>query len=214
MAHILQPQLRLITKTSKGALGHAGLDPRNALHPAWIITIISLWLATACNVPLWRALLQLPNAHSLRGWAFLMAFVLAVAAANAAVIGFLAWGRLLKPMLAVGILLAALGSYFMTAYGIVIDTGMITNVLQTDPREAADLLDWRLPLTIVALAGPPLWWLARTRVKPLGFARQILFHGLLLLGSLALAAGLVFAVFQDFSSAMRNHTQLRYLVNP
>ncbi|GKS90771.1 phosphoethanolamine--lipid A transferase [Acidovorax sp. SUPP2539] len=214
MAHILQPQLRLITKTSKGALGHAGLDPRNALHPAWIITIISLWLATACNVPLWRALLQLPNAHSLRGWAFLMAFVLAVAAANAAVIGFLAWGRLLKPMLAMGILLAALGSYFMTAYGIVIDTGMITNVLQTDPREAADLLDWRLPLTIVALAGPPLWWLARTRVKPLGFARQIVFHGLLLLGSLALAAGLVFAVFQDFSSAMRNHTQLRYLVNP
>lgn len=51
-------------------------------------------------------------------------------------------------------------------------------------------------------------------MKPLGWTRQIVFHGLLLLGSLALAASAVFVVFQDFSSAMRNHTQLRYLVNP
>jgi hypothetical protein len=46
--------------------------------------------------------------------------------------------------------MAAFGAYFMLAYGIAIDASMLTNVLQTDVKEAGDLLNWQLPLTVLA----------------------------------------------------------------
>ncbi len=54
----------------------------------------------------------------------------------------------------------------MLAYGIAIDASMLTNVLQTDVKEAGDLLNWQLPLTVGALAVPPVAWLvAPTRAR-------------------------------------------------
>ncbi|RZJ48332.1 MAG: phosphoethanolamine transferase, partial [Acidovorax sp.] len=38
----------------------AAAAPR-ALHPAWVVVFISVWLAAACNVPLWREVAQLPG---------------------------------------------------------------------------------------------------------------------------------------------------------
>src|SRR3989344_5016249 len=67
------------------------------LHPAWVVVLISTWLATACNVPLWREVAQLPGQGSLRGWGFAIAFALIVAAGNAAPLSLLAWRWPLKP---------------------------------------------------------------------------------------------------------------------
>ncbi len=183
-------------------------------HPAWLVVLVGLWLATACNAPLWRALAGLPDVHGLRGWGFALAFMALIAAANVAVIGLLAWGRLLKPVLALMVIAASVGAYFMLSYGIVIDSTMLVNVMQTDPREAGDLLNWRMAAALLVLAAPPLWWILRRPVRRLGFWRHF-GHGLLvIMAALAVAAGSLLLVFQDFASTMRNHTQLRYLINP
>src|SRR3989344_3492801 len=171
------------------------------LHPAWVVVLISTWLATACNVPLWREVAQLPGQGSLRGWGFAIAFALIVAAGNAALLSLLAWRWTLKPAASVLVVMAAFGAYFMLAYGVAIDASMLTNVLQTDVKEAGDLLNWRMLATVLALAVPPLWWLLRRPVLRLSTLRHVAHNGLLL-------------VFQDFASTMRNHTKLRYLINP
>ena len=187
---------------------------KNTSHPAWVVVLISLWLATACNVPLWREVAQLPGQGSLRGWGFALAFGLIVAAGNAALLSLLAWRWTLKPAAATMVLMAAFGAYFMGAYGVVIDASMLTNVLQTDVKEAGDLMNWRMASTVLVLAAPPLLWLYRRPVRPLGAVRQVLHNGLLLLGSVAVIVVCLLLVFQDFASTMRNHTQLRYLINP
>ena len=46
-----------------------------ALHPAWVVLWISVWMAAVCNVPLWREVLHLPGNTGVRGWAFLAAFM-------------------------------------------------------------------------------------------------------------------------------------------
>lgn len=182
--------------------------------PLAILCWACLWMGTVCNLPLWREVLHLPGAGTVRGGLFLIAFMVAVSSATAAVLGLLAWGRALKPVLAVAVLSAAFGAYFMDAYGIVIDTGMLINVFQTDAREAADLLTWKMPISILAMAGPPLVWLYRVQVRPLGWRRRALLQSAFVLGALALAVACVLAVFQDFSATMRNHTRMRYLINP
>ena len=185
-----------------------------ARHPALLVAGVSLWLAVFGNLPLWLKLAQLPEISGLRGWGFGLAFAMLVAAGNALVFGLLAWGWLLKPVLVVALLAGASGAYFMASYGIVIDTPMLVNVLQTDPSEATDLLNWRMAIALLLLAGPPLWWLLTRPVRSLGPWRHLGHSLALCSAALLLAVGSVLLVFQDFASLMRNHTQLRYLINP
>jgi lipid A ethanolaminephosphotransferase len=183
-------------------------------HPAWLVVCVSLWLATLCNFPLWRELWALPDINGWRGLGFTLGFMGLIAGAQVAVFGLFTWGRALKPVLVLMVLTATFGAYFMFSYGIVIDSTMLVNVAQTDPGEAGDLLNWRMLVAVVVLALPPLWWLLRRPVRALGWWRQML-HGLLLIaGGLAVAALCLLLVFQDFASTMRNHTKLRYLINP
>ena len=186
----------------------------SALHPSKAVLLLSLWLAVVCNVPLWRAVAALPGQDSLRGWGFALAFALIVTAGNAALLSLLAWRLTLKPAATVLLLMAAFGAYFMLAYGIVIDASMLTNALQTDFRESRDLLNWRLPVTVLALSAPPLLWLQRRPLQRLSALRQLGHNALVLVLALATIVASVLLVFQDFSSTMRNHTQLRYLINP
>lgn len=176
--------------------------------------LLSLWLATVCNVPLWRAVAALPGQNAVHAWGFALALGLIVAAGNAALLSLLAWRHSLRPAATVLLLMAALGAYFMLAYGIVIDAGMLTNALQTDLHEASDLLSWRLPLLLLALAGPPLFWLYRRPLQRLGALRQLGHNALLLGAALVVMVVSLLLSFQDFSSTMRNHPQLRYLINP
>ena len=184
------------------------------IHPVWVVVFISAWLATACNVPLWREVAQLPGQGSLRGWGFALAFAFIVAAGNAALLSLLAWRWTLKPAAALLVVMAAFGAYFMLAYGVAIDASMLTNVLQTDVKEAGDLLNVRMLATVLALAVPPLWWLLRRPVRRLSLLRHVAHNGLLLAGAIAVIVVCLLLVFQDFASTMRNHTKLRYLINP
>lgn len=186
----------------------------SASHPAWLVLLISVWLATVCNVALWREVGGLSGGSGLRGWTFILAFGVIVTAGNVAVLSLLSWGRATKVVLISFVLMAAFGSYFMLNYGIVIDSTMLTNVLQTDLHEAGDLLSWRLPVTVLALAAPPLWWLLRQHIRPLGPLRHIAHNAGLLLAAVVVLVLTLLLVFQDFASTMRNHTQLRYLINP
>ena len=130
--------------------------------------------AAVCNVPLWREVLHLPGNTGVRGWAFLAAFMVLVTAGNAALLSLLAWRWTLKPAAGLLVLMAAFGAYFMLAYGIAIDASMLTNVLQTDVKEAGDLLNWQLPLTVGALAVPPVAWLVRQPVRAVAPLRHTL----------------------------------------
>lgn len=183
-------------------------------HPGWVVLWISTWMGVVCNVPLWRELMSLNADGGAKAWAFMAAFLVVIIAGNAALLALLAWRWTLKPAATLLVLMAAFGAYFMLAYGIAIDASMLTNVLQTNVKEAGDLLNWRLPLTVGALAVPPLVWLARQKVRPLPALKQGMHNGGMVLGALALAVCSVLLVFQTFASTMRNHTQLRYLINP
>jgi lipid A ethanolaminephosphotransferase len=68
--------------------------------------------------------------------------------------------------------------------------------------------------TVLVLAVLPGIWLWRQPVQRRSLPRQI--GGNLLYAVLAglVLAGALLAIFQDLSSLMRNHTQMRYLINP
>mgnify|MGYP000613161773 FL=1 len=186
----------------------------SAWHPAWLAVVSSLWLASVGNIALWMQVHQLPEVSGLRGFAFAMGFGAIITAALTLVLSLFNWRWLLKPVLTVFFFSAASGAYFMVSYGIVIDSSMITNVIQTDTKEAMDLLNWRMLISFFLLGLLPSWVLWKTPVKSLRWTQQAFNNTLTGAASIIVIVAVLLAIFQDYASIMRNHTQLRYLVNP
>ena len=186
----------------------------SAWHPAWLAVVGSLWLASLGNIALWMQVHQLPEVSGLRGFAFAMGFGAIITAALTLILSLFNWRWLLKPVLTVFFFSAASGAYFMVSYGIVIDSSMITNVIQTDTKEAMDLLNWRMFISFFLLGLLPSWVLWKTPVKSLRWTQQAFNNTLTGAASIIVIVAVLLAIFQDYASIMRNHTQLRYLVNP
>ncbi len=184
------------------------------VNPLWLLGGTSAWMATVGNAPLWAELHQLQLLASPAGWAFAAALALIMAAALTALLGLLAWRWTLKPMLVLLLLAAAFGAYFMSSYHVVIDTGMLVNVLQTHPGEAADLLSLRMVATVALLGGLPALLVCALPVRYGRWPRRVLHNLVLVLAASVLLVGTAVLAFQPLSSTMRNHKQLRYLMNP
>ena len=182
--------------------------------PLSIVLAGSAWLAVLGNLALWQALWQLPDLHDGRG--VVMGLVMAgmVFCLCVSLLSLLSWRGLLRPTLLLLALITALSTHYMMSYGIVIDTTMVINVLQTDVGEARDQLSPSVLLSVLLIVLPLAWWMWR---RPLVWPRWPVqgVHNLgLLLGGVVGTFLLTYLSFQDFSTLMRNQTQMRYLINP
>ncbi len=182
--------------------------------PLRLVLATSAAMATLGNWPLWQALADLGLLQSAKGWGLAVALALAVFGALVALQSLLAWRFTLKPLAIFLLLAAAAGAHFMGAYRIVIDQTMLVNVLQTNPGEAADLFSLRMAGTLVLGGLLPAWLVWRTPVQQARWPRQLGRNLLATVAGLALVVAVVVASFQPLSSTMRNHKQLRYLINP
>ncbi|MEO6030448.1 MAG: phosphoethanolamine--lipid A transferase [Burkholderiaceae bacterium] len=183
-------------------------------NPLTLALLTGVWIAALSNWPLWRALVNLPEMASMRGGLFVAGFGVMVGALTTALLALFAWRFTIKPAIAVFLLAAAFGAYFMGSYGVVIDASMMTNVLQTDPREVRDLLSWRLLASVLVLGALPLFLVARAPLARTGAWRQLGRNLIAIATALLVLLALVFALFADLSATMRNHKSLRYLINP
>jgi lipid A ethanolaminephosphotransferase len=184
------------------------------LAAAALVGAASLWMATAGNAPLWRELQALGLVQAQGGWLLTATLAGMLAAVLFALLSLLSWRGVLKPALILLLFTTALGGHFMWSYRVIIDSGMATNTLQTDWLEVRGLLTPQLGL--VALLGGllPAWLVWRAPVAWRPWKQQLLrnFAGAAL--GLVLAVAFLLLSFQPMASTMRNHKQLRYLMNP
>lgn len=189
-------------------------NSEHGIHPSWLIILTSLWLATVGNLALWQELVRLPEMNDLRGLWFGASFALLIGSLICIVLSLLCWRWTLKPLISIFLITAAVGGYFMLSYGVVIDSTMMVNVLQTDLRESRDLTSWKLLLVVLVFAILPMVWLWRLQVKHLKVLPQFGHNALLFVAGCALSVAAVLPIYQDFASTMRNNVQLRFLINP
>ncbi len=186
-------------------------QPRSAIT---LVLLSSLWLAVVGNLALWKTLTELPDLTGGHGVFFAVVFALIIAGVIASLLSIVAWRYTLKPVITLFLLLAGFATHYMLAYGIVVDTPMVINVFQTDTREAGDQLSGQLALTVLVLGVLPALWLWRQPMTSPPWQQQLMRNGALCLTGLVISAAMLQGVFQDFASLMRNHTQLRYQINP
>jgi lipid A ethanolaminephosphotransferase len=188
-------------------------QPRR-LPAAFLVGGASAWMAIAGNAALWREMDKLGIAQAQGGWLLTVTLAALVGAALFALLSLFAWRPLLKPAITVLLFASAIGAYFMWTYHVVIDSAMTTSALQTDWHEVRALLTPTLFGIVLVGAGLPSWLVWRAAVHHRPWKEQALRNVVGLAGGLVVIAALILASFQPLASAMRNHTQLRFLLNP
>lgn len=187
--------------------------PRPTLDSEALLLLVVVFMLAALNGPFWSALLGTRSFAEAQTWRFAASSFVALAALHYFCIGLFATRRLIRPLLSVLVVASILTAYYMRHYGIVLDPGMMRNVLRTDWHEARELLNpAMLGYLLLSLLPVVAIWRVQLRTRP---RRQAAW---LRTGSLAAAlligvAALLLA-FQDFGSAMRDNKAIRYQLTP
>ena len=192
------------------------------LPPSWrrswsaegLLLAVSAFLLLSANSAFFRQALTGRSLGDPSSWGFGLALALALLALNFLVLGLFCHGRLLKPVAALLILVAAGGSHFIGTFGVYLDPSMLRNALRTDPAEARELIGPALALRLGLQAALPIAVLAWLPLRRRPFAKAALTRGLWLLGALVLLVAAVMIEFRPLSSLMRNQRELRYLITP
>ncbi|BDI07270.1 phosphoethanolamine transferase [Sphaerotilus microaerophilus] len=179
-----------------------------------VLLVASLFWALAANRLFFGAALKDRGLADPASWGFALALGVLLVALHFLLLALVSNRWTVKPLLAVLTVATAFATFFMKSYSVFLDPSMLRNVLRTDVHEARELFTWTLLPHLLIYAVLPLLLLWRVRVVQRPWRRAALVRlGALLLAAVA-AVGALMAVFQPFSSLMRNHKEVRYLITP
>ncbi|HEV7575863.1 MAG TPA: phosphoethanolamine--lipid A transferase [Caldimonas sp.] len=185
---------------------------RRPRSPRTIAFGLALWLAVVANLALWRDLDRLADGPG-RTVVFAGAFVVVLAAITALMM-LTAWGRWMKPVWIAILIAAGIAQHFMLTYGVVMDTAMLANTMQTDPREVRDLLGWTFIANMALVIAVPAALILIVPVRRTPWWPQLWRNAVLFLAAVAVTLAASFAMFSRLAPLVRNHMHLRYIVNP
>lgn len=187
----------------------AWLQRRPCISSEVLILLASLYFTTFSNAAFWGQALPHPLAQSSLG----LSLLLIITGLHALLLALLVPDRALKPVLTILILVTAVVSHYMSAYGIYFDADMLRNILHTDRKEASELITWRLSIPLL-LALLPTTLLSRVQVIQRPWRRALLLRAGFVLALVSAMALVAMLAFQPLSSLMRNQHEARYLVAP
>lgn len=174
---------------------------------------VALWLVAVDNFSFWRTFAGAQSASATAiGASIALAIVLWLVATF--VLRLIGIARLAKPAWVLLLLASALAAHFVDGWGVLLDKAMLRNALQTDMREAADLVTFALLVDVLLrgmLPAAVVLLLPLRQEQPLRSAKDVALLGLA--ASAALAASLA-AFYPSYASTFRNHRELRLQLVP
>ena len=180
----------------------------------YLAPLLALTFVVLFNQPFWQSMHEITASDPANAWQTLLLAFLLVTAFFTLVLQLLLWPWLFRPLLALLFVGAAGAQYFMRQYGVLIDANMIQNVFQTDPAEVRDLMTGRMAMALLLLGALPAWLLFRLPVAFRPPLRELGVRLLAIVVSVGVLVGVALAGYQELSSLMRNHRQLRFELVP
>ncbi len=176
--------------------------------------LASAFLVLAYNARFWRSFIAATGDLS---WVHLplhLASVVLILLLFNACLTAVSFRHVLKPVLILLFMASAVTCYFMLAYGTAIDKSMIQNMMETDVREAFELLSLKLLLTVALLGLLPSLLVWRADVRYASGGRGMALRAGTIGACLLLAALLLVFFYKSLAPALREHRDMRYLLAP
>ena len=176
----------------------------------WVFNIIIALIITFFqNIIFFKNILSLIALSDVHNLLFFLSMPVTLFFALNIIFAFLMQPYLRKPLIILFFICDALAQYFMVSYGVLIDRGMIQNILDTTPAETFALLSPQLIYFFLILGVLPSLLVIWIKVRPAAMTWQN--TGLFLLNvlfSLCVIALVATFFYKDYASLMRNNQQL------
>lgn len=189
--------------------------PRTRTSATGAVLLLALYLAISQNHAFLGAVwASLPQPYSGQDWRIEVSAAIAMYGLMILYLLPFSARRVFKPVAMAMLVIAAACSYFMDSFGTVINRSMIVNVLRTDMREAADLLQPGFFLHVILQGVVPAWLLARCEIRHEGFLRECRNRLLVLLAVLACISTLMATQYSELAFWGRENRRVRLYLNP
>jgi lipid A ethanolaminephosphotransferase len=177
------------------------------------IILAALFIMLTGNLSLFKRLLEI-YPLSFDNLPFLLSLTMFFTLATMLFLLLISYGRATRWVLAFFLLASSLAAYYMDQYGVVIDTVMIDNIVQTNPQEAAGLLNMNLVIRTFLLGLIPAWLALRYMPSIQSFKAELKSRCLLLLLLVVTLFAVVAPFTAGYASFIREHKMTRMFANP
>ena len=185
-----------------------------ALHPWMVSFAAALWITALCNTSFWRSAAQAVGGVSLETLPFLASLFVVVALGIGFILLLLDWPVVGRPVVAIVLITSSIAAWFESTYGVLIDKTMVRNVMETDPREVAELIGPSLIAQALLLGVIPAILLVRFAPRRRGVWKEIGAKSAWTAATL-LAIVLILAGFgREYAGFLRNNRELRHALTP
>lgn len=110
--------------------------------------------------------------------------------------------------------IAAIGSYFVSAYGAVLNKDMLRNVAQTDPAEVGGLMSPALILYVLVLGVVPAMLVWRVNLPTISWKARLKQRAVFIVAALLASLAGVFVASSNYAVFFRQHKPIRYALVP
>lgn len=186
---------------------------QHSLTPTRLVLLAAAFLTVTGNLAFFGKLTDI-YAWGADNAGFLLSVTVVLGSALTLLLAVLSAVFPVRLVIGIFLVLGAVTGYFTDQFGVVIDGGMIRNAVETNAREAADLLNVRFLLRLLLLGIVPAmavwhWPLYRTsRLREARYAVQTS------LGAVVVMVLCVFMFSGHYASFIREHKQVRFYMNP
>ena len=181
--------------------------------PVWKLTLlISLFIAVFGNFTFWESILKRVS-FTEEPLIAIGLFIILVALINL-LLTFVSFKPIFKTIASIVLIASASAAYFMDNYAVMIDKEMIRNVFATDFQEANELISFKLIITLMFMAGVPIYLLFKTKVIYKPIFQGLLHKVLVSVISFTILVGTLYANYQQLSFFARENRVVKNYINP
>lgn len=188
-------------------------NPLSEWSQTQAILLIAVFIMLTGNASLWHGILSVYPLN-FSNIPFLMSLALFFTALTAMFLLLLSFGNATRWVLAFFLILASQSAYYMDHLGILIDTVMIDNVMQTNLSESESLITINLIIRTIFFGVIPAWLVLRYCPASTSFKKELVSRLRAFCLCVIAIVLLVLPFTADYSSFIREHRIVRFYANP
>lgn len=186
----------------------------SGLRTETLALLVAVFFTLACNFRFWGALMAERPLDTGASWLLLLCTGVAITGLQWLLMLLVVNRWTVKPLLILLLLCTASAVYFMTSFGVYLDKPMLRNLLETDVKEASELVEWKMLPWLIGYGLIPAWLVWRCPMRTVSLGQAAVTRLLAVVIALAMVGGGIWPVANVLIPTLREHKEMRALVTP
>ena len=176
--------------------------------------LVAVWIGIFLNFAFLEQINTLTPYRGLKAYLFVFATGCVLVALYNLIFQIINWKWTVKLFSIILIFIGGFSAYFVGSLGVLITPDQIQNSIQTDAKEAADLLSMRF--IVWALLGVllPILVLCWIKIKPEPLSKVLIKKAISAVASFAVILGLLFIFYVDYAAIFRENRSIKGMISP